>query len=70
MRQLTFKVTILCHDRHFDWRLDLAIGCWDKVIDRQTLNRRQPLEAQSPLARAEMRARLNLASTPASSQEL
>jgi hypothetical protein len=32
-----------CH-HDLDGRLDLAIGCWDKVVDRQALSRRRPAE--------------------------
>ena len=48
---------------------NVSIGCWDKAVDRQTLNWRRPLELQSPLAKEETRARLRLASTPASPQK-
>jgi hypothetical protein len=51
-----------------DGWLDPAIGCWDKVVDRQPLNRRRPLEPQFPLAKEERLAKLSLASTPASPQ--
>ena len=54
---------------HVDGWLDPATGCWDKVVDRQTLNRRRPLEPQFPLAKDERRAKLSLASTPASPQK-
>lgn len=29
---------------YLDGRLDLAIGCWDIVVDRQALSRRRPAE--------------------------
>ncbi len=32
--------------RCLDESLVLPIGCWDKVVNRQTLNRRRPLEHQ------------------------
>jgi hypothetical protein len=53
---------------HVDGWIDPSTGCWDGVVDRQPLNRRRPLEAQFPLAKEEKRAKLSLASTPASPQ--
>ncbi len=51
---------------YLDGRLDLAIGCWDKVADRQTLNR---FEAQFPLAKENTQARVCSASMPPSPQK-
>src|SRR5882762_7071250 len=48
---------------YLDGRLDLAIGCWDKVADRRTLNRS---EAQFPLAKENTQARVCSASMPPS----
>jgi len=45
-----------------------TIGGWDKVADRQTLNRRRPFEPRFPLAQEETPARPGLASTPVSPQ--
>jgi hypothetical protein len=33
-----FKVTFVAAIIFLDGWLDLAVGCWDKVVDRQTLN--------------------------------
>jgi hypothetical protein len=57
-----------CRHHYLDGWLALAIGCWDKVVDRQPLNWHRPLELQFPLAKEERRAKLSLASTPASPQ--
>src|SRR5882762_3993765 len=54
-------------DRHpdLDGRQDLATRYWDKAALRRTLNRHQPVEVQSRLAKEERPAGPGLASTPA-----
>jgi hypothetical protein len=51
MQRSVIKATFLTAAIIFDEWLALAIGCWDKVVDRQTLNWRWPLEHQTLLAK-------------------